>query len=61
MDVEPHRSVRGGIKGTFIEVEGYTLPGMRGSLEAQPLTIKATVAYKKIPYSLIATFNVLSG
>lgn len=48
MDVEPHRSVRGGIKGTFIEVEGYTLPAMRGSFEAQPLTIKATVAYKKI-------------
>ncbi len=38
MDVEPHRSERGGTKGTFIIKEGWVLPKGEGSLGVQPLS-----------------------
>jgi len=45
-----------------MDVEGYSLPGGRGFLGTQPLSIsKATVVHKKIKQFLIATFNVLNG
>ena len=37
MDVEPHRSERGGTKGTFIVEEAWYSPKGEGSLGVQPL------------------------
>jgi len=37
MDVEPHRSERGGTKGTFIFEEVWYLPEGESSLGVQPL------------------------
>lgn len=38
MDVAPHRSERGGTKGTFIIEEAWVLPKGKGSLGVQPLS-----------------------
>jgi hypothetical protein len=38
MDVAPHRSERGGTKGTFIAEEVWGLPKGEGSLGVQPLS-----------------------
>ncbi len=38
MDVEPHRSERGGTKGTFIVEEAWYLPEGESSLGVHPLS-----------------------
>jgi hypothetical protein len=38
MDVEPHRSERGGTKGTFIVEDAWRLPKGESSLDVQPLS-----------------------
>jgi len=37
MDVEPHRSERGGTNGTFIVEEEWYFPEGESALDAQPL------------------------
>ena len=38
MDVEPHRSERGGTKGTFIFEDAWYLPKGESALGVQPLS-----------------------